>query len=606
MQMSLVVQAWFSHACQHLQGVVQGCVYLGEPDSGEYSLLIASAEAFSERDIVMDTVSAVIKRRKSVVSRIHTADVVQIERVAGAQAPVRSDKVSQKNYLVSCPIMIDQQLCGAVCFEFNDAITGPTVDFLGQVKSAVNWLVFSCQSEVTQPVDNNAGLALRIVAMSISQESSAAAATAIMTELANVMACERVSLGFLDSGEMHIFALSHSANFEAKQNLLKDIRLTMREAMDQHETLVYPAAGDNHFLMQAHRDLATRHGSHAVCTVPVVLEDKVIGGLVFERSRSAKEFGSGTVELCEQLAVLFAPILEYRRQHDRPVLRKVKDIAEHMLKNITGSDYIGMKLACVFAVIFSLLMVFVQWEYKVSANATLAGSIERVITAPEAGYILDATARPGDLVKAGQVLARLDDKDLKLEKLKWTGKNKEVATEYREALASHDRSRIGIIRAQIEQAEAQINILDKQLARTIISAPLEGVVVSGDFTRSLGAPVEKGQILYTVSPLQSYRILLDVDESDIAELEVGMKGELTLSAAAEDDYEIQIERITPVSNAADGINYFQVEATLLESPEFIRPGMQGVGKISVGERQLFWIWTHKMIDWLRLVLWTWY
>ena len=85
-----------------------------------------------------------------------------------------------------------------------------------------------------------------------------------------------------------------------------------------------------------------------------------------------------------------------------------------------------------------------------------------------------------------------------------------------------------------------------------------------------------------------------------------MEGELTLSAAAEDTFEIVVDKITPVSVSGEGANYFQVEASLVETPEFLRPGMQGVGKIAVGDRQLLWIWTHKLVDWLRLKLWSWW
>ena len=32
----------------------------------------------------------------------------------------------------------------------------------------------------------------------------------------------------------------------------------------------------------------------------------------------------------------------------------------------------------------------------------------------------------------------------------------------------------------------------------------------------------------------------------------------------------------------------------------------GLGKIEVGERRMLWVWTHKMVDWLRLKLWSWW
>ena len=132
------------------------------------------------------------------------------------------------------------------------------------------------------------------------------------------------------------------------------------------------------------------------------------------------------------------------------------------------------------------------------------------------------------------------------------------------------------------------------------------MIVSGDYTRALGSPVERGQVLYKVSPLENYRVVLQVDESDISEVNVGMQGELTLSAAAEETFEIEVSKITPVSTAENGINYFQVEATLSSTPDFLRPGMQGIGKIEIGERRMLWVWTHKMVDWLKLKIWSWW
>ena len=52
-------------------------------------------------------------------------------------------------------------------------------------------------------------------------------------------------------------------------------------------------------------------------------------------------------------------------------------------------------------------------------------------------------------------------------------------------------------------------------------------------------------------------------------------------------------------------NTFRIEAALQETPAQLRPGMQGVGKIDIDRRSLFWIWTHKLVDWLRLWTWSW-
>ncbi len=69
---------------------------------------------------------------------------------------------------------------------------------------------------------------------------------------------------------------------------------------------------------------------------------------------------------------------------------------------------------------------------------------------------------------------------------------------------------------------------------------------------------------------------------------------------------LHVEKITPVSTAAEGKNFFRVEARLDASPVNLLPGMEGVGKIEIGERKLLWIWTYKLVNWLRVWIWSWW
>ena len=603
-----LVQLWFGYACQQMQGVVQACVYFGEAEKGPYKLFETCSDSFVHSEHIHENVEAALKRRKSVVTRTGASQgEAVVKRLVAVNAAQPVSALSNTNYLITCPLLIERQLHGAISIEFKNNPSVKNADFLKNVEAAIKWLQFlSSTNTGDSGSSGNAGLALQITARALSQDSSAAAATSVVTELATRLSCERVSIGFREGRELKLYALSHSARYESRQNLIKRIEAAIEEAVDQKETLAYPATDKSTYMLQAHDELAKNHGGGFICTVPLIHHGQVTGGVIFERSSTATAFTPETIELCEQLAALFAPILEFRRLNDRPLPEKTKELLKSAASGVFGSGHLGLKFVVAMCVLAVVILTMVQWNYKVSANSVLEGTIERVITAPEEGYIKDAPARPGDLVSVKQTLATLDDRDLRLEKLKWSGKQKQITKEYREALAGRDRSQIGILRAQLDQAQAQLEILDKKLERTVISAPIGGVIVSGDFTRALGSPVERGQILYKVSPLDQYRVLLDVDESDVAELSVGMKGELTLSAAAEETFEIIVDKITPVSEAGDGANFFQVEASLVETPSFLRPGMQGVSKIAIGERQLFWVLTHKLVDWLRLKLWAWW
>ena len=243
-------------------------------------------------------------------------------------------------------------------------------------------------------------------------------------------------------------------------------------------------------------------------------------------------------------------------------------------------------------------------QYRISARATLEGSVQRALVAAVDGYILESNARAGDLVKAGHVLARLDDRDLRLEHRRWQSERAQLEKEYRKALAGEDRTQVSILRAQIEQASAQLGLAAEQLGRTTVVAPFDGIVLKGDLDQLLGSPVDRGTVLFELAPLDGYRIIVQVDERDLADVAVGQSGRLALSALPGQPFDLVVERITPISTAAEGRNYFRVEAVLEEPVEVLRPGMMGIAKIDAGRRQLLWIWTHEMFDWLRLRTWS--
>jgi multidrug resistance efflux pump len=181
----------------------------------------------------------------------------------------------------------------------------------------------------------------------------------------------------------------------------------------------------------------------------------------------------------------------------------------------------------------------------------------------------------------------------------------QLLRKHRQALAAQERSTMVILGAQINQVDASLNLITGKLARATIVAPFDGIVVSGDLQQLLGTPVEQGKMLFQVAPLDSYRVILQVEERDIVHVKVGQQGELTLSGLPNQQMDFTLEQITPVSTAQDGRNFFRVEARLQNPSERVRPGMEGVGKAYVDERKLIWIWTHSLVDWLQLVAWKW-
>jgi RND family efflux transporter MFP subunit len=242
----------------------------------------------------------------------------------------------------------------------------------------------------------------------------------------------------------------------------------------------------------------------------------------------------------------------------------------------------------------------------VTADARVEGEVQRAITAPFQAYVRDTKVRAGDAVRKGELLARLDDRDLQVERARLTAQREQLAQQYRDAMARQERAQVRVTSAQIAQTEAQLALVEEQLARTEVLAPFDGLLVSGDLTQSLGAPLERGQVMLEIAPLDVYRVVLQVDERDIADVRLGQRGELVLTSMPGSRYAVTVAKITPVSTAREGRNVFRVEATLeKQAVARLRPGMEGVVKIEVEERRLAGIWTRRLVDWLVLKRWTW-
>jgi multidrug resistance efflux pump len=177
--------------------------------------------------------------------------------------------------------------------------------------------------------------------------------------------------------------------------------------------------------------------------------------------------------------------------------------------------------------------------------------------------------------------------------------------EYDQALAEGGRAEANIIEAQMSQIDIQVELMDEQIVRTVITAPFDGVVVSGDLSQSIGTTIERGEELYRIAPLDQYRVVLEVDETDVAEIAVGQTGQLRVASLPDLPLSYVIGRITPISQQRDGRNYFRVDAELTSEDPRLRPSMEGISRTSVDERLLISVLTRPFISWAKLTFWRW-
>jgi len=220
------------------------------------------------------------------------------------------------------------------------------------------------------------------------------------------------------------------------------------------------------------------------------------------------------------------------------------------------------------------------------------------------GFLEQVNVRPGDSVMSGQVLAELATQDLQAERMKRRSELAQHENVYKAALARADRTQLVINQARAAEAQAQLALIENQLQRAQLRAPFDGIVIKGDLPQQLGAPVQRGEVLLTLAPDDRYRLIVEVDERDVALVDAGLHGRLVLTAEPNAVFDFSVVRLLPVAVAADGRNFFEAEGALEAAGKTLRPGMRGVAKIAAGRRPAAWIATHRLFDWLRLTAWS--
>ena len=587
-------QSWLALQCGMIGGVRAGLVLLGPPDRGPFRPIATWPAGRRNLKHLTKTAERTLSERRGLLVK--------------AEADAASGEQADDCYQVSYPIEVRGILHGATVLEVS---TRPDVKLQAAMRS-LNWgaawleLLFSRESVTTEiAARERIQSALELVSSTLGHERFYAGAMAFATALATKLQCERVSIGFVRRGRTRVFAMSHSAEFKQQTNLVRSISEAMDEAVDQRETIVYPNGSSRSVVVsRAHAELARQHGAGVLCSIPLEALGVPIGALMLERPID-RPFDSKAIELCQSVAALAGPILETQRRDDRWLIAKAVDSIRSYFVSLFGPRHVALKLVSAAVVGLVLFCVLVKGDYRVSAKTVLEPIVQRAAVAPFNGFIREAPVRAGDLVQAGQVLCTLDDRELRLERLKALSKFEEYSKEYLKAMAEREAAKVEILTAQMHQAQAEIALLDDQLAHTTLLAPFDGIVVTGDLSQQLGAPIEKGKVLFEIAPLDSYRLVIEVDERDIADVVVGQRGSLMLSAFPSEIIDVTVEKITPVSTAKEGRNFFRIEAQFDQPHDRLRPGMEGAGKIEIDRRPLIWIWTHQIVDWIRLAVWSW-
>lgn len=136
---------------------------------------------------------------------------------------------------------------------------------------------------------------------------------------------------------------------------------------------------------------------------------------------------------------------------------------------------------------------------------------------------------------------------------------------------------IDAAKAQVEQAQGNVDYAQTQLSNTVIRAPVNGTILDrnveiGEFVTT-GFVGDKGAKGYVVSmaDLDDLQVELDINQNDFAKLGPRQRGVITTDAYPDRKYEGIIQEISPEANRQKAT--VQVKVQVLHPDDYLRPEM---------------------------------
>ena len=258
---------------------------------------------------------------------------------------------------------------------------------------------------------------------------------------------------------------------------------------------------------------------------------------------------------------------------------------------------------------------------SVATTGTLQPTNQVEVGSELSGIVRTVEADYNDIVKVGQVLARLDTSRLEAQVQQSKAsleaaiaKVRQVQATVKEAGNSLDRlKRVGELsgnrlssqhdidaaeavlersladetaaRASVSQAEANLRIVRTDLSKAVIYSPIKGIVLkrSVEPGQTVAASLQAPVLFTLAEDLTKMELRVDVDEADVDKMKKGQKATFTVDGYPDRIFTAQITQVRYGSKIVSGVVTYETLLNVDNSDLSLRPGMTATASIVVNK-----------------------
>ena len=160
----------------------------------------------------------------------------------------------------------------------------------------------------------------------------------------------------------------------------------------------------------------------------------------------------------------------------------------------------------------------------------------------------------------------------------------------KEAELEQNKKTVQKVRAEIIQAEAQLERAQENLKYASIRSPMGGVVLSrelevGDAVSSILQLGSNATLIMTLGDTRELYVKGKVDETDIGVVQLGQSVRITVDAFRNRTFDGKVVRIAPMGVEKDNVTRFEVRVSILNDIELLKVSMTANAEILLEEHQ---------------------
>jgi HlyD family secretion protein len=222
---------------------------------------------------------------------------------------------------------------------------------------------------------------------------------------------------------------------------------------------------------------------------------------------------------------------------------------------------------------------------KVRAGDTLARLDERALVIAARGATAGVAAASSRAAEASAVLRTARERRERVERLR--ARDLASESELAAATATETEARAALATARAEEARAAETLRGARLTESssILRSPIDGVVLQAPESTGAGVDPSAGPLFVVGSDLATLRIHAEVSESDVGELRVDQKASFSVPAHPNRSFEAKVERIGLDARRSAVSVYYAVELRAADPAGLLRPGMTTTVRVAVAVQE---------------------